>query len=322
MGYIPNQINIIFMGTPQFAVPSLVALNYAGYNIKAVITQPDKPVGRKKEFIPSPINEKALQLGMNIMQPESFKEKEAIDAIKDFEPDYIIVAAYGKIIPKEVLDIPKKACINIHPSMLPKYRGASPIQTALLNGDDKTGVTIMLMDEGMDTGDILLQSEYEIDPDITNKQLQENISMFSADLLLKALQEFNQNKIQPQKQDDSKATFTKIIKKEDGLIDWSKPAKDIYNQYRAFQPWPGVYTFLDEKRVKLNRIQNLESRIKNLESSKSGEIIIDNGKMSVKCGNESFLEIVELQIEGKSPVSAKDFIKGNDVDNKVLSSEF
>jgi methionyl-tRNA formyltransferase len=320
------------MGTPQFAVPSLVMLKKAGYNIKAVITQPDKPVGRKKEFIPSPIKENALLLGLNILQPENFKDQESINQIKDLEPDYIVVAAYGKIIPKAVLDIPKKACINIHPSMLSKYRGASPIQTALLNGDTKTGVTIMLMDEGMDTGDILLQHEFDIGTEVTNKDLQQSLSRFSARLLLQTLQEYTEDKIKPIKQDDSQATYTKIIKKQDGLIDWSKSAQDIYNQYRAFQPWPGVFTYLDNKRVKLILItKNLEFRMHPVirqgapsndgaESYQDGLIIIDNNKMFVKCGDDSFIEVLELQMEGKKPMNASDFIKGNDVDNKNFSS--
>lgn len=246
-------MRIVFMGTPDFAVPCLEALAGSGYDIAAVVTQPDKPVGRKQSVLKAPaVKEAAIRLGIaNILQPEKIRTSEFVDAISAIAPDVIVTAAYGKILPKSVLDIPKHGCINVHASLLPKYRGAAPIQWALINGDSKTGVTTILMDEGMDTGDILLMKEIGIPSDMNAQELFDCLRILGAEVLLETLEALRDGTLTRKPQDHSKAVYVPMMTREIGLIDWKKSAVEIHNLVRGTNPWPGAYTFYRGKRLKI-----------------------------------------------------------------------
>jgi len=281
-----NKIRIIFIGTPEFGAIILEELVKNNYQPVLVITNPDKPVGRKQVLTPPPVKLAAQKYKISIEQPEKIKNSKI--KIQNLEPDLIITAAYGQIIPKEILKIPKYGCLNIHPSLLPKYRGPSPIQAAILNGDKETGVTIMLMDEKMDHGPILNQRELEFS--ILNFQfskLHDRLADLGAKLLLETIPDWINGKIKPQTQDEKKATYTKIIKKEDGEINWKKPAQEIERQIRAFNSWPGAFTFIQKKGKKI-RIKICQAEL-----SKDNKLIIK-----------------KLQPEGKKPMSFEEFKKG------------
>jgi methionyl-tRNA formyltransferase len=275
---------IIFIGTPEFGAIILEKLIKANFAPVLVVTTPDKPVGRKQVVTPPPVKIMAQKYNIQIEQPERIKNYES--RIKELNPDLIIVAAYGQIVPKRILDIPRYGCLNVHPSLLPKYRGASPIQTTILNGDEKTGVTIMLMDKKMDHGQILAQQELEIP--ITNIQfpnLQNKLANLGAELLIDTIPKYINGEIKPKEQDHSQATFTKIIKKEDGLIDWSKKPEEIERQIRAFNPWPSTFTFIkkDDKQI---RVKVLEAEIK-----------------------DNKLVIKKVQLEGKKPMPYEEYLR-------------
>lgn len=299
------------MGTSSFATEILNSLIKERYDIAAIFTQSDKKIGRKQELIIGPIKLIGTENGIPVLQPDKLSEKE-IGEIKSIGPAAIIVASYGKILPKKILEIPKFGCLNIHASLLPKYRGASPIQNALLDGEKKTGNTIMLMDEGVDTGAILSQNEIDIKPDDTAKTLTGKLAVSGAKLLLKTLPDYVSGKIIPQKQNDSSATSCKLIKREDGLIDWNDPAEKIYNKYRAFQPWPGVYAFWETgnspKRLKLINIkmQKENPAKKNI----IGEVFRFNDDIAIQTG-AGLIILKELQLEGKPPINAESFVNGH-----------
>jgi len=305
--------NIVFIGTPDFAVSSLSKLIESNYNIITVITQPDKKVGRKQEITYSPVKKVALKYNIPLLQPQ--KIKNIYKEIKELNPDIIITAAYGQIIPKNILDIPKFGCINIHGSLLPKYRGASPIQYAILKGDKETGITVMEMDEKMDEGDIISQKSIEIENSDTASSLHDKLSILGANLLLETLPKILDQKAKYIPQDKNKATYTKILKKEDGKIDWNKSADEIEKMIRAFYPWPGSYTKLDEKRLKIISAKVFKPE-NNLES---GTIFItEDGNLAVKC-NKNSLVLGKVQLEGKKEISGKEFLNGNkNILNKIL----
>ncbi|HEY8348387.1 MAG TPA: methionyl-tRNA formyltransferase [Clostridia bacterium] len=246
-------MRIVFMGTPDFAVPCLEALVSSGYDVAAVVTQPDKPVGRSQSVLKPPaVKEAAIRLGIsNILQPAKVRTPEFAETIRRLEPDVIVTAAYGKILPKSILDIPKHGCINVHASLLPKYRGAAPIQWALINGESKTGITTFFMDEGMDTGDIILMKETEIDPDMNAQELFDRLKFLGAEALLETLEALRNGTITRTPQDHSKATYVTMMTRETGLIDWNKSAVEIHNLVRGTDPWPGAYTFYGGKRLKI-----------------------------------------------------------------------
>jgi methionyl-tRNA formyltransferase len=313
---MPNEIRTILMGTPEFAerifskaVPELVD---KGLEIVAVITAPDKPVGRKQVLIPSPVKKWALGANFSVLQPDKVRKPEWVAKIKELKPDLIILTAFGQIIPQEILDIPKYKALNIHPSLLPKYRGASPIQSAILNGENETGVCLMIMDQELDHGPILAKSKIQIlNSKITYKELSEQLSDTGAELLIKNLFDYIEEKVIPEEQDHSQATFCKLIKKEDGKIDWNKSAREIDCQIRAFQEWPESHTIFDNKILKI-----LEADFKNPStalgaSKKNGEVFLDEDKqLCVQTGN-SILILKTLQLEGKKPTSAKEFLNGH-----------
>ena len=295
---------IVFMGTPEIAVPSLKALVENGFNIPLVITQPDKPKGRGQAVQFPPVKEYALSAGLNVYQPEKIKNNtEVMEKLKNISPDFFAVVAYGKILPQDILDIPKKAPVNVHFSLLPKYRGPAPVNWAIMNGEEETGVDTMLMDAGMDTGDILLTDKTLILKKNAG-ELADELAITGAELLIKTLNEFEN--ITPVKQDDSLATKAPMMNKEMGLINWADDAVNIERMIRAFTPWPASYTLLDNKKVKIFKSDVVEIN----HSSNPGTIIdIDKESFTIACGKNA-LKIFELQIEGKKRMDTKSFLAG------------
>ncbi len=289
---------IIFFGTPEFSAITLEGLIKGGYKPILVVCAPDKPVGRKKIITPPPAKKIAEKNKIKVIQPENLKEIES-KFLLSLKPDLGISSAYGKIIPKKILDIPKKGFLNLHPSLLPKYRGPSPIQTAILNGDKETGATIMLMDKKIDHGPILAQKKIKIKPNIIYKELEKELAEIGSNLLLKTIPKWLEGKIKPKPQNEKKATYTKIIKKEDGKIDWNKSAKKIEQKIRAFSSWPGAFAFF-KKNSKILKAEILEAETSNKEVPNC---------LCIKCGKD-YLLIKKIKPQGKNPMGGKDFING------------
>jgi len=298
-------LSLVFCGTPRFAVPTLEKLAAAGHYIHLVVTRPDRPKGRGLELVPSPVKESALKLNLPIAQPERIKTNEEFRVqLTAISPDAIIVVGYGRIIPQWMLDLPPFGNINLHASLLPKYRGAAPIQWAIANGETVTGNTTMRIDAGLDTGDILLQQELAIDQDDTSETLAPRLAAQGADLMIETLRGVQSATIQPRKQDDLHSSLAPILKKEDGLVDFSRRATEIYNRLRGFQPWPGAYTKFRGKNLQLHKVKPLESSVA------PAELSIADNVMIVGCGHNTSLELLELQLEGKKRTTAKDFLQG------------
>lgn len=295
---------IVFMGTPEIAVPSLKALVENGFEIPLVITQPDKPKGRGQAVQYPPVKEYALTAGLEVYQPEKIKNNtEVMEKLKSISPDFFAVVAYGKILPQDVLDIPKIAPVNVHFSLLPKYRGPAPVNWAIMNGEEETGVDTMLMDAGMDTGDILLTAKTPILKKNAG-ELADELAVTGAALLIKTLNEFES--ITPVKQDDNKATKAPMMNKDMGLIDWAQDASQIERMIRAFTPWPASYSMLDSKKVKIFKSDVVESN----HNTAAGTVInIEKESFTVACGNNA-LKILELQLEGKKRMDTKSFLAG------------
>jgi methionyl-tRNA formyltransferase len=296
-------MKIIYMGTPDFAVPALEKLSQSQHEVAAVFTQPDKPKGRKMVLTPPDVKVCAQKLNIPVYQPETFKDGKALDIINGYNPDVIVVAAYGKLLPKAVLDAPKYGCVNIHGSLLPKYRGAAPIQQSVLNGDKVTGVTTMLMDVGLDTGDILMTKETEIGENETSGELFDRLAILGGELILETLQSLESGKITPTKQDETLATHTSKIDKSYCPIDFTKSAQQIHNQVRGLNPWPIATTKIDGKNVKI-----FSTKLCN-KSGISGTILSIK-PFIVACGENS-VEICELQPEGKKRMPASAFLAGH-----------
>ena len=250
---LTKNMRIIFMGTPEFAVPSLKALIESEDKVIAVVTQPDKPKGRGLEVVPPPTKVLAEKHGISVLQPQKIKTEEFFNELQKFNPDLICVVAYGKLLPKNILDMPPHGCINVHASLLPKYRGAAPINWAIIRGEKVTGITTMKMDVGMDTGDMLLKREVQIDDEDNGETLSEKLSHVGAELLIDTIRLLKKGELQPIPQDHSQATYTPMLEKEHGKIDWEKPAEEIRNLIRGTLPWPGAYTTLDGKLLKIYR---------------------------------------------------------------------
>ena len=296
-------MKIIYMGTPDFAVPALKALAASEHEVCAVFTQPDKPRGRKMILTPPDVKVCAQSLNIPVYQPESMKNGDALEIINQYNPDVIVVAAYGKILPKAVLDAPKFGCVNIHGSLLPKYRGAAPIQQSVLNGDKVTGITTMLMDVGLDTGDILLTEETEIGENETSGELFDRLAVLGGELILKTLCALEKGEITPQKQDESLATHTSKIDKSLCPIDFSKSASEVHNKVRGLNPWPVATTKICGKNVKVYSTKLCPK------NGKSGEVL-STKQLVVACGEKS-VEILELQPEGKKRMTADAFLAGH-----------
>lgn len=304
-----NNLKIVFIGTPDFGAIILEGLIKNEYSPVLVITEPDKPMGRKQVPTPLPVKVSAEKYNLQISQPANIANCQM--QIKELDPDLIIVASYGQIIPKKILDIPKHGCLNVHPSLLPKHRGSSPIQTAILNGDEKTGLTIMLMDEKVDHGSIVAQEETTIETNDTNETLRGKMTERAIALLTKTIPRWVNKEIKAKPQVESLATYTKTLSRENGKIDWDKTSQQIDRLIRAYSPWPGAFTFW-QKNDKLMRIKILKAKAVEIDSrAMIGQIVLSpSQKVAVKC-KEGFLEIQELQPEGKSPMAAEDFLRGN-----------
>ncbi|BAI81445.1 methionyl-tRNA formyltransferase [Deferribacter desulfuricans SSM1] len=302
-------MNVVFMGTPEIAVPTLKELIDNDINVSLVVCQPDKPKGRGKKLTPPPVKEFALQHNLEVYQPDKIKNnQEAYDKIKFCNPDFLVVVAYGKILPKEILDVPKKGPINVHFSLLPKYRGAAPVNWAIINGEEKTGVTTMLMDTGLDTGDILLKEETFVDKK-TAPELLDELSITGAKLLIKTLTNFDD--ITPIKQDDEQATYAPILKKEDGIINFDEDATIIERKIRGLQPWPSAYTYLNGKILKIFEADVVKD---NTEVEPGTIFDITKKNFKVKCKSDA-LVIKELQFEGKKRMNTAAFLSGYKLEN-------
>ena len=300
-------MNIIFFGTPEFAVPSLRALIDSCHETVCVVCQPDKPRGRGRKLSPPPVKLIAERESIPVLQPLKIRTEEFYKELEKYGPDLICVAAYGKIIPKNILDLPKFGCINVHASLLPKYRGAAPINWSIINGEKTTGITTMMMDEGMDTGNILLKKEIEIGDEETSVDLSEKLSLIGAGLLIETIDKLEKKELTPVKQKESDATYAPLMEKEVGRIDWNKNAEVIRNLIRGTQPWPGAFTNYTGKNLKI-----FNARL-NSSSGEPGYVVeSEEGKLIVAAGKDS-LEILELQIEGGKRMNTVDFLRGNKI---------
>jgi methionyl-tRNA formyltransferase len=302
---MPAALNLVFCGTPAFAVPTLDRLVEASFRVALVVTQPDRPKGRGLEVIASSVKQRALQLGLPVLQPPAIKNNESFRGqLSDLKPEAIIVVGYGRIIPQWMLDLPPLGNINLHASLLPKYRGAAPIQWAIARGESVTGVTTMKIDAGLDTGDILLQQEMPIGASDTAETLSPQLAALGADLMVATLRGLPSGAITPRPQDHAQATLAPILKKEDGLIDFSRPGGEILNRMRGFQPWPGAYTKFRGKTLQVWQAAAVQR------SLPVAELKVEGDHMFVGCGEDTAVEILEIKLEGRKRSSAADFLRG------------
>lgn len=315
-------MRVVFFGTPEFAVPSLEALVSAGHEIAAVVTQPDRPAGRGRTPIPPPVKLAALAHQIPVLQPESLRQPEAIAPLRALAPDVIVVAAFGEILRKAVLDLPPLGCVNVHPSLLPSLRGPSPIAGAILAGLDVTGVTIMSIEPRMDAGPILAQRPEPIRPDDTTGSLSDRLARIGAQLLVETLPRWAAGEIHPQPQDESRATYTRIITKDDGWIDWSLPAEQIARQVRAYDPWPGTFTLFHGQLLKVLAASATPDRFTAPPGTVLGLLPRPDGDALAIATGQGVLLVTRLQLAGRKPVSAAEFARGQrDLVGTVLVSE-
>ena len=310
-------MRIAFLGTPAFAVPSLEALAREGFEIPAVFTQPDRPKGRGQQLSASPVKEAALRLGLTVLQPERIRRPEAMEALRGLALEAMVVVGYGQIIPQAIIDLVPLGIVNVHASLLPKYRGAAPIQWAIANGETRTGVTTMRIDAGLDTGDMLLKSELEIGSGETAPELSARLAESGARLLIETMRGLASGTIEPEKQDHAQHSLAPILKKEDGLIDWHQPASRIHARARGFQPWPGAYTLFRGQTLHVWKCSVTDS---STPSAAPGTMLLpDRKRLLVACGGGSALEIQDVQIQGRNRVDAASFRNGRRiVDNERL----
>jgi len=299
--------HLVLCGTPAFAVPTLEALVKGGFSVDLVVTRPDKPKGRGMEMAVSPIKQAAVSLQLPIAQPDTVKNNVDFRAqLQALNPEAIVVVGYGRIIPQWMIDLPALGNINLHSSLLPKYRGAAPVQWAVACGETVTGVTTMRIDAGLDTGDILLQHEVPIVADDTAETLSPKLAVVGAELMVETLFGLREKTVLPQKQDDSRASLAPILRKEAGRIDFSRTAAEIYNRMRGFQPWPGAYTSFRGKQLLVCKAQVVESAV--LQSP--GSLLVENNRLLAGCAGDTVVELLEVQPEGKKRMAARDFING------------
>ncbi len=308
-------MRIVFMGTPDFAVPCLENLCDTGHEVAAVFTQPDKPVGRKQLLTPPPVKEFALSRGIEVYQPARIKNSDVPEIIKGLKPDVIVVVAYGKILPKEVLEAAPYGCINVHASLLPKYRGAAPIQWAVLDGEKETGVCIMQMDEGLDTGDIILCEKTHIGENETSEELFDRLSAIGAEALIEALELIEKGEAVKTPQPQGDFGYAKMITKELCPIDWSRSACEIHNQVRGLQTWPVAQTVINGKVVKIHKTVHCDCAV---DGTVAGRVIESGKRLIVQCGDSRCLEILELQPQGKKRMIASAFLQGNKIDKDTV----
>ncbi len=296
----------VFLGTPEFAVPTLEAMVSEGHQIQAVFTQPDRPKGRGQEVACSPVKQAALRLGLSVFQPVKVRLPEVVEHLRSLAPRVMVVVGYGQIIPQSIIDIPPLGVINVHASLLPKYRGAAPIQWAIANGETVTGVTTMRIDAGLDTGAMLLKAETQIGPDETALDAGPRLAEIGARLLIETLRRLDNGEIEPVAQNDAEASWAPILTREHGLVDWSQPPSVIANKARGFLPWPGAWTWFRGKRVNLWRVKPAE-----VESPARPGFLFSSGKrLFAACGQGQTLEILELQQEGRKRLPAEAFLNG------------
>lgn len=305
-----NNVKIVFMGTPDFAVPPFNALVEAGYDVRLAVTQPDRPKGRGKKLHPTPVKEAAEKAGVKVIQPARIKENEEFfEELRAADPDLVIVAAYGKILPKTVLDIPELGCVNIHASLLPRFRGAAPIQRCIIEGDEKTGVTLMYMAEGMDTGDMIARAETST-AGKTAGELTEELSVLGAELLVEQLPAIVAGEVIPEVQDDSLATYSPMVEKSEGRLDFSRDAYELERLVRGLSPSPGTFTEYKGVRMKIKSADVIESGF----HEQPGTILsADEDGIAVACSQNTFV-IRELQMPGKKPAKAADYLRGNPIE--------
>jgi methionyl-tRNA formyltransferase len=303
-----DAMRVVFCGTPQFAVPSLRTLLDHGFDVQLVVSQPDRPSGRGMQVAPTPVKQLALERGVDVVQPDKIKNNQEFRArLEQIAPEAIVVVAYGRIIPQWMIDLPPLGNINGHASLLPKYRGAAPIQWAIAMGETITGVTTMRIDAGLDTGDMLLKRELAILPEDTSVTLMPKLAELTAEALVETLPALKEARIHPQKQNDTEATLAPILKKEDGLMNFQRTATELWNRLRGFQPWPGAFTTFRGKTLNVTAARPLPSGTAVLDP---GALRVDCSQLLVGCGELSTLELLEVQPEGKKRMMAKDFING------------
>nr|WP_320048684.1 methionyl-tRNA formyltransferase [uncultured Desulfuromonas sp.] len=301
-------IRTVFMGTPDFALDTLRGLIESGVQMVGVYTQPDRPKGRGKKLAAPPVKELALEHDIPVFQPQKLRDEEAVKQLRSLSPDLIVVVAYGQILPQAVLDIPKHGCINVHASLLPRHRGAAPINKAIIDGDPTTGVTTMMMDIGLDTGDMLVKKSLSIHPSETAGQLHDRLAPLGREAMEETLARLCAGTLVREKQDDSLSTYASMMKKEDGLIDWSKDARQIHNLVRGLDPWPGAYTLLDGQTLKVTKTRCAEGK------GEPGQVLEANGDtVIVACGQGALL-LGALQLPGKKMLDAADFLRGRSLE--------
>lgn len=320
------------MGTPDFAVGTLKALVEAGHEVVAVVTQPDKPKGRSKELVFSPVKEEAVKLGIEVLQPVKARDEEFVEKLRTYDADVFVVVAFGQILPKSIIDMPHLGCVNVHASLLPKYRGASPIQWAVIDGCEYSGVTTMKMDEGLDTGDILLVKKVKLDKKETGGSLFDRLSVVGADLLIETLKGLEEKTITPVPQDNSSSSYVKMLKKSMGELDFNKPAHEIECLIRGLNPWPSAYTHYNGKMLKIwdadvvNDISDIVGKSDLPEAAKKQDIdkeangtvcFVDKKRLIIKCGKD-YLSVNEVQLEGKKRMRTDAFLLGCKVEKGTI----
>lgn len=304
----PSEIRTVFMGTPDFALPTLQGLIEAGVDLCGVFTQPDRPRGRGKVMAPPPVKTLALQCGLPVFQPGKLRDPAAVEQLRALQPDLIVVVAYGQILPESILEIPRYGCINVHASLLPRYRGAAPINKAVMDGEQVTGVTTMLMDAGLDTGDMLVKRATEIGSEETAGQLHDRLALLGREAMEETLRRLCDGTLRPEPQDDARSCYAPMLKKEDGRIDWNSPATVIHNLVRGLSPWPGAFTHWNGQMLKLGRTIPEE----NAEAIPGTVLSADAGGVRVACGR-GVLRVGELQLAGRKNLPASEFLRGADL---------
>jgi methionyl-tRNA formyltransferase len=299
-------MRVVFLGTPEFAVPTLQALAIGRNEIIAVFTQPDRPKGRGGQLTASPVKQEAVRLGLPVHQPERIRRPENVLLLAGMKPDAMVVVGFGQIIPQAIIDIPPLGILNVHASLLPKYRGAAPIQWAIAHGEQETGITIMRIDAGLDTGDMILKWSTPIGPDETAPQLAARLSQRGSALLVEALRQIERGTASFEKQDDSQATIAPILKKEDGAVVWSRPAAETYNRLRGFTPWPGAFTTLRGQTLQITRAAVAPRPV----YGPPGTSFVERPRWIVSCGGQTALELHEVQLEGKKRLPVDVFLNG------------
>ena len=315
-------MKVIFMGTPDFAVGTLKALVEAGHEVVAVVTQPDKPKGRSKELVFSPVKEEAVKLGIEVLQPEKARDEEFVEKLRAYGADIFVVVAFGQLLPKSIIDMPRLGCVNVHASLLPEYRGASPIQWAVIDGREYSGVTTMKMDEGLDTGDILLVRKVKLEKKETGGSLFDRLSDVGAHLLVKTLEGLEAGTITPVKQDDSESTYVKMLHKSFGKMDFNKSAAELERLIRGLNPWPSAFTYIDGKMLKIwdadvaDNISEVQT-----EEVKPGQVVmVGKNTFTIACG-QGYLVVNEVQLEGKKRMDSGSFLRGNQLEAGVMLGE-